>query len=203
LKLDSNTVVFVASDNGGTGGVGRDAGDFFHSNGPLRDTKGTVYEGGIRVPMIVRWPGHTRAGAVGQFPWSFADFFPATAQIAGQAPRPGLDGISVVPTLEGKTQHREGLYWEQHNYNRKTGKLTDMQQATRLGDWKAVRPSPGAPLEIYNLKDDPGEHHNVAAGRAGLVRRFEAYLKAQHAEPRPHDTGNWEYTDREGKRPSR
>ncbi|HWB98886.1 MAG TPA: arylsulfatase, partial [Bryobacteraceae bacterium] len=194
LKLDDQTVVFVASDNGGTGGAGRKAGDFFHSNGALRAVKGTVYEGGIRVPMLVRWPGHTKAGAVSGFPWYFADFFPTASQIAGLPAPKGLDGISVVPALEGKPQKREGgLYWEQHGYSRKTEKLTNMQQAARLGDWKGVRPKPGAALELYNLREDIGEQKNLAAEHPELARRFEEYLKAQHVEPRPHNTGNWGY----------
>ena len=199
LKVDDNTIVFVTSDNGGNRG-GKGGSDFFHANGGLRGYKGSVYEGGLRVPMIVNWPGHTRAGAVNHFPWYFADFFPTATELAGLPAPKGLDGVSVVPSLEGRRQQREGLYWEQHDYNRKTGKLVDIQQAARLGNWKGVRPEPGAPLELYNLAADPGEKIDVAAKQPKLVKRFEEYLTAQHSEPRPHDTGNWEYTDEEARR---
>ncbi|MGH9629489.1 MAG: arylsulfatase, partial [Bryobacteraceae bacterium] len=115
LKLRDETIVFFTSDNGGTSGGGHDV-SFFNSNGRLRGQKGQLYEGGIRVPMIVRWPGKVKAGAVNETPWAFCDFLPTAAELAGaQTPR-GIDGISVLPELQAKGSLPSGrvLYWEHH-----------------------------------------------------------------------------------------
>lgn len=195
LKIENETIVFLASDNGGTGGVGRDL-RFFGSTGLFRAQKGTVYEGGIRVPMIVRWPGRTKAGTRNSFPWAFCDILPTLAEIARTKAPSALDGISVMPTILGGTQRRAtGLYWEQHRYNRKAQKLEGMMQAARIGDWKAVRPAPGAPLELYNLKTDVGETVNLSASTPAISGKLETFLRSQHSEPRPHNNGNWEYAD--------
>ncbi|MBC7928890.1 MAG: arylsulfatase [Bryobacteraceae bacterium] len=195
LNLEKDTVVFLASDNGGTGGEGRDV-RFFQSTGVFRAQKGTVYEGGIRVPMIVRWPGRVKAGTVNSSPWAFCDVLPTLAAIAGvQAPAPS-DGMSVLPTILGESQQRsKGLYWEQHRYNRKAQRLEGLMQAARLGDWKGVRQAPGAPLEIYNLKTDAGEATDLSGKRPDLREKFEAFLMAEHSEPRLHNNGNWEYAN--------
>lgn len=196
LKLEDDTVVIFASDNGGTGGEGRDV-HFFNSTGPFRGQKGTLYEGGVRVPAIVRWNERVAKGVTSHFPWAFCDFFPTALEIAGLAARSGLDGISIVPTLLGKKQDRPPLYWEQHGYNRKTEQLTGMIQAARLDQWKAVRRSPQAPLEIYDLSTDLGEKKNLASAKPEIASKMDAILRSQHGEPRPHNTGTWEYTDKE------
>jgi arylsulfatase A len=186
LKLEENTVVFFTSDNGPAMSLRQD--DYFNSAGPFRGHKQNLYEGGIRVPMIARWPGHIGAGALSDFAWSFADFLPTAAELAGAAAPKGLDGFSVVPTLLGKKQApHEFLYWELPRYDAKQGTFmpgTPMQ-AVRMGEWKAVRPAPGAPLELYNLKRDSGETANLAADNPKVMARIEEYLKTARVEPRP------------------
>jgi arylsulfatase A-like enzyme len=193
LKLEDNTVVFFTSDNGGVGG-GQHTIDFFHSTGKLRGQKGTLYEGGIRVPMIVRWPGRIKRGAVSRFPWAFCDVAPTMAEIAGIKPAPS-DGISIVPAFSGKNPARESLYWEHHVFDRKTNslRLPAMAQAARMGGWKAVRPRSGAPLELYNLAQDESESKNVAAAHPEIAAKVDEFLRTSHTRPRPHDTGSFEY----------
>jgi arylsulfatase A-like enzyme len=192
LNLQDNTIVFFTSDNGGTGSMAR----FFHSNGPLRAQKGSVYEGGIRVPMIVRWPGRIQPATTNSLPWAFSDFLPTALDVAGAKSPPGVDGVSVLPALSGKKQEPHFLYWEQHVYNRASGELRGMQSAGRLGDWKAVRPKPEAPLELYNLREDPGESKNHAGEKPELADKLNQMMKAAHSQPRPHNTGNWDYADK-------
>ncbi len=187
LGLDDNTIVFFTSDNGSAERLRKD--DYFNGTGPFRGSKQNLYEGGIRVPMIARWPGMIRAGAVNHHPWMFCDFMPTAAELAGVAPPSGLDGISVVPTLlgRGKQPVHEYFYWELPRYDGKTGvfaKETPMQ-AVRRGDWKAVRPRPDAPVELYNLKDDIGETKNVAETNPRVMARIAQILKTARVEPRP------------------
>jgi arylsulfatase A-like enzyme len=170
LKIEDNTVVFFTSDNGPhiEGGVDP---AFFHSSGPLRGHKRDLTEGGIRVPMIVRWPGKIKPGQVSAFPWAFWDFLPTAAEIAQANPPKNLDGFSVLPLLLGQPQknHHEYLYWEFHERG--------FQQAMRMGDWKAIRPQAGAKLELYNVTTDPGESQNVADQHPDIVKGIEELLK--------------------------
>jgi arylsulfatase A-like enzyme len=190
LSLEENTIVFFASDNGGAPALWGD--DYFHSNGPLRGHKQDFYEGGIRVPALARWPGKIAAGTVSHHPWSFCDVMPTLAEIAGTSAPKGIDGISVTPTLlgakaAGREQHRhEFMYWELPRYDAKTGEPRNElpAAAVRMGDWKAVRPKPDAKLELYNLKNDPGETHDLAAESLEVMARIERYLKAARTEPR-------------------
>jgi len=170
FKLDTNTVVFFASDNGAHSEGGVKAA-FHNSAGPLRGIKRDLYEGGIRVPMIVRWPGTIQAGAVSDFPWAFWDFLPTAAEISGATNVPkNIDGISIFPTLLGKKQKpHEFFYWEFHEKGSK--------QAVRMGDWKAVRLAINKPIELYNVKTDLGETNNVAAVHPEIVAKIEEYLK--------------------------
>ena len=170
LHLDRDTIVFFTSDNGPHKEGGVDP-NFFHSSGPLRGIKRDLYEGGIRVPMIVRWPGKIARGQVSRQVWAFWDFLPTAAQLAGVRPPEGLDGISILPAILGRPQFKQHqfLYWEFHEGGSK--------QAVRMGNWKAVRLAPDLPLELYDLKHDLGETHNVAAEHASIVRKIEAYLK--------------------------
>jgi arylsulfatase A-like enzyme len=195
LKLEDNTVVILTSDNGAPGG--EDHGyDFFRSNGDLRGTKGTVYEGGIRVPFLVRWPGRVKPGSVSQYPIAFCDIMPTLAEIADARPPSGIDGLSIVPELTGgKQPKREFLYWEHNVYDQKTQKLREdrLLQAVRHGEWKGVRTKPGAPLELYNLRSDPSEQNNVAAEHPDVVATIEAYLKTARTTPRPHNTGSMKW----------
>jgi len=166
--LEENTVVFFTSDNGPCGARPHKPA-FFRSGGPLRGLKRDVYEGGIRIPMIVRWPGKVAAGSVNRHVWAFWDFLPTAAELAGvPAPR-HTDGISIVPTLTGKPQpQHEYLYWD-YGHVREVFK-----QAARVGPWKGVRNGVGSPIEIYNLEEDIGETRNLAAERPDIVKRMEA-----------------------------
>lgn len=171
LGLESNTVVFFTSDNGPHREGGNDPA-FFASAGPFRGIKRDLYEGGIRVPMIVRWPGRIKPGSTSDLPWAFWDVLPTFAEIAGLPAVAKTDGISIVPTLLGETERQprhEFLYWEFHEKGSK--------QAVRMGDWKAVRLSPGQPLELYDLKSDPGETKNVAEKNPVIISKIEEYLK--------------------------
>jgi arylsulfatase A-like enzyme len=173
LGIDQNTVVFFTSDNGPHEEGGHDP-LFFDSNGPLRGIKRTLYEGGIRIPMIVRWPGHVPAGTTSSHAAYFADFLPTAAEIAGVEPPPGLDGKSFLPAAVGREQAaHELLYWEFYEGG--------FSQAVRFGRWKAVRAGEGdKPIEIYDLETDPGEHVDVAAAHPDLVARAQAYMAREH-----------------------
>lgn len=197
--LERNTVVFVTSDNGAHAGNEKGF-DFLRSNGILRGVKTQLYEGGIRIPMIVRWPGKVKPGAVSSVPWAFWDVLPTLAEITGGKAPAGIDGISVLPVLTGSTRPpHEFLYWEAHNWNyfgaspaeRAAGILPDSRivQAVRMGDWKAVRLKPPTALELYDLEADPGEKNNVAPANPQVVARIEEYLKTARTAPRPHNTG--------------
>ncbi|MBL8211054.1 MAG: arylsulfatase [Bryobacterales bacterium] len=183
LGLERDTIVFFTSDNGGI----RAGENYFNSTGPYRGQKGNLYEGGLRVPMVVRWPGQVPAGRTSAFAWSFQDFLPTAAELAG-VKAPACDGISVLPALLGKKQkpHTQ-LYWEFPRYIAKTGTFAEEipVQAMRRGDWKAVRPKAGGAIELYNLKSDPGETKDVAAGQASLVAEFDKAMRAAHQHPRP------------------
>ncbi|MHC4396420.1 MAG: arylsulfatase [Planctomycetota bacterium] len=179
LEIDDNTIVFFTSDNGGQGSGGPDA-KFFEANKPLRGYKGHMYEGGIRVPMIVRWPGKVKAGAISDHISYFPDMMPTFAELAGTAATSETDGISIVPTLigAGKQQEHEFLYWE-------LGDEGSIRQAVRMGRWKAVRPKAGAALELYDLETDIGETKNLAEQRSDIMAKIEAYLKTARTPMRP------------------
>ncbi len=175
LNLEGRTVVFFTSDNGPHKEGGTDP-QFFDSSGPLRGIKRDLTEGGIRVPMIVRWPGTIRAGRVSRQVWAFWDFLPTAARLAKAQTPDGVDGISMVPALLGRPQIKQHkfLYWEFHEGGSK--------QAVRMGDWKAVRLAPGQPLELYDLRRDPGETCNVAPQHRRVVAKIERYLETARTE---------------------
>jgi arylsulfatase A-like enzyme len=180
LKLtgqDENTIIFFSSDNGPHREGGHNP-DFFDDNGPLRGIKRDLYEGGIRVPMLVHGPGRIPAGRVSDQVWAFWDFLPTAAELAGVPAPAATDGISMVPTLTGKGTQRQHdyLYWEFHERG--------FQQAIRRGNWKAVRPKPGARLELYDLASDVGETKDVAASNLPVIQQMEAlFAKARTASP--------------------
>jgi arylsulfatase A-like enzyme len=188
LGIDEETLVLFSSDNGAQGGVGIDT-DFFAATGGLRGFKTTMYEGGLRVPMIARWPGKIKAGAVSNQVWYFADMLPTLAELAGVSPPKGIDGLSVVPTLlgePGKQAQHEYLYWELPQYNaKKKAFASPPMQALRMGNWKVVRPKTATPLELYDLVKDRGETTDVAGEHPEVMRRAEAILKSCRTEPRP------------------
>ena len=178
LGLDNETLVIFTSDNGPThGGVGGSDSAFFESAGPLRGLKGSVYEGGIRVPFIARWPGKIPAGVTRDFIAANWDVLPTLCQAAGiETPR-DVDGISILPVLRdgGAMPIREYLYWEFPAYG--------TQQAVRMGDWKAVRQNMNrGPVvtELYNLKIDLSESRNVAADNPKVVQRMEEIMREAH-----------------------
>jgi len=176
LGIDDNTVVFLTSDNGPHREGGANP-DFFDSNGPLRGIKRDLYEGGIRVPLIARWPGRIAAGTESDHVSAFWDFLPTCAMLAGAKPPAHTDGLCVVPTLlnqPGKQKEHEFLYWEFHERGSK--------QAVRMGRWKAVRFGVGGKLELYDLKTDLGETNNVAERHPEVVAQIETYLTTARTE---------------------
>ena len=174
LKIDDNTVIFFTSDNGPHQEGGHKV-DFFDSNGPLRGYKRDLYEGGIRVPMIVRWPDQIQAGSTSDEPWAFWDVLPTCAELAGIEGPEGLDGISLVPALTGKTQQsHEYLYWEFHERR--------FAQAVRQGRWKAVRLNPGEPIELYDLEADLGEQNDIASRHPDIVKRMDEIMRSARTE---------------------
>jgi len=165
LGLDRKTIVFFSSDNGPHREGGHNP-NYFDSNGPLRGIKRDLYEGGIRVPTIARWPGKIKPGVVSDQPWAFWDFLPTACELAGvESPR-GIDGISIVPTLLG-------------------GNERGYHQAVRMGDWKAVRHGPRGKIELYDLATDLGERNNIADRHPDIVARI-ARIMAEARTDNPH-----------------
>jgi arylsulfatase A-like enzyme len=176
LGLEDNTLVVFTSDNGPHREGGSNP-EFFDSNGPLRGIKRDLYEGGIRVPTIVRWPGKVAPGRVSDRIWAFWDFLPTAAELAGAPVPPGLDGISLAQALLGRGEppQHEYLYWEFHEGG--------FYQALRVGDWKAVRRDRGV-IELYNLSTDLNEARGVAAQHPDVVAQMEAiFAKARTENP--------------------
>jgi arylsulfatase A-like enzyme len=167
--LDRNTIVMFSSDNGPHAEGGADP-PFFDSNGPLRGIKRDLYEGGIRVPLAARWPGHIKPGSTNTDPLAFWDLFPTFAEIGGAASPAGLDGISLVPALTGHRQpQHEFMYWEFHERG--------FEQAVRMGKWKAVRHATHYPIELYDLSTDAGERIGLAARYPEITARIAEYLR--------------------------
>jgi arylsulfatase A-like enzyme len=174
LGIDDNTLIFFTSDNGPHREGGADP-DFFDSNGTLRGIKRDLYEGGIRVPMIARWPKRIKAGTKSDQVWAHWDILPTIASIAGVKPPADIDGISMFNALLGRRQRNHRfLYWEFHERG--------FAQAVRMGPWKAVRKSPDSMLELYNLKYDLGEQRDVAVKYPHVVKKIEEYLKTARTD---------------------
>jgi len=184
LGIYQNTIIFFTSDNGGQGHAWKRMTDFFDGNAPLRGYKGEFYEGGIRVPMIAHWPGRIEAGSATDHICAFWDVMPTLADIAGVKPPEEIDGISFVPTLLDKSEQKEHeyLYWEMKQIRR--GKNVGLMQAVRMGDWKAVKPGPNKPFELYNLKEDIGETNNVADEHPEVMKKIDQYLKTARTPAR-------------------
>lgn len=186
LGLEERTLVVFTSDNGPLyEKLGGTDADFFNSAGGLRGRKGAFYEGGFRVPCIVRWKGRVPAGTASDRVTGFEDWLPTLLELAGAGAStpPGLDGLSFAPTLLGKTQApRPFLYRESPGYGG--------QQCVRAGHWKALRQNlhptakaasqaPG-PVELYDLATDPGETTDVAAQHPDIAARLAQIMKEQH-----------------------
>jgi len=173
LGLDRDTLIIFTSDNGPTFNGGTDSA-FFESAGPLRGLKTMVYEGGIRVPMVARWPGRIPAGIVSAHASAFEDYMPTFAAVAGVAPPTGSDGLSMLAALEGRTsaqRPRDYLYWEFQG-----------KQAVRLGAWKGIRNALNGDFELYDLATDVGEQRNVASSHAHIVSRIETIMRTARTE---------------------
>ena len=172
LGIDENTLVIFTSDNGPHVEGGNDP-VFFNSNGGLRGFKRDLYEGGIRVPFIARWPGKINPGTTSSHISAHWDMLPTFLEVAGINPVNGIDGISMVPELTGKKQTRhEYLYWEFHELG--------ARQAVRMNKWKGVKYNlrqGDAALELYDLEKDPAETVNLAGNHPEIVTRLEQIMK--------------------------
>ena len=183
LKLSENTVVFFTGDNGGQ--------DYFTSKerprgffGPnvnpktgveFRGHKGNLYEGGLRIPFLVQWPGKIKGGQVSDLLFNQIDVFPTLTDIASAKSPDDLDGLSILPTLLGKKQQQHDmLYWEYRN-----------QVAVRKKNWKAIRPKTDAPWELYDLSKDISETTSVADQHPELLKEMQAFAKQEHTPVNP------------------
>ena len=222
LKLADNTVFIFASDNGGVGGYDRPdglirepgkeakgkkakAGDDVDSGGitdntPLRSGKGSLYEGGVRVPFIVRWPGKVAAGSALDAPTAHVDLFPTLLDLAGAAkPRQALDGESLLPVMLGKTPSlkRDAIFQHFPGYLGSGPGLwrTTPVSLIHAGDWKLMEFLEDGHLELYNLKDDLGETKNLATTNPDKAKELHARLIAWRQEtkapmPTPNKAGD-------------
>ena len=179
LGLDTNTLVIFTSDNGPTyGRVGGADSEFFNSAGPFRGLKGSVYEGGIRVPMIARWPGKIAPNTTSDHLSYFPDYFATFAELAGAEEDYDVDGISMLGVLLGnyKQEDHEFLYWEFPSYGG--------QQAIRYRNWKGVRmglfKDPSATLELYDLSTDVAETNDLADQHPEVIEILDSLMKASH-----------------------
>ena len=173
--IDENTLVLFTSDNGPHREGGNDP-DFFNSNGPLRGIKRDLYEGGIRVPLIARWPGHVPTGTTTDHISYFGDMMATFAELMDVAPPDSIQSISMVPTLLGQRNEQRPhnyLYWEFYEQG--------SRQAVRMGNWKAIRqPMFTGPIELYNLENDLGEENNVAEEHPEEVAEIKHSMDQAH-----------------------
>jgi len=182
---DKNTVVVFLSDNGGASEV--------TSNAPLRAGKCFLYEGGIRVPMIVSWPGQIEAGSVSDVPISSTDFYPTILELAGlpQEPQNHMDASSFASLLKGENYDRKDLFWHYPHYE---GGF-EPASAIRSGDWKLIEFYEESRVELYNLKDDIGEYNNLANTHPEISKKLRIKLlawrkKVNASEPTPNPNFN-------------
>ncbi|MFP6769050.1 MAG: sulfatase-like hydrolase/transferase, partial [Planctomycetaceae bacterium] len=167
-----NTLVIFSSDNGGQLSVGA-------NNGPVRDGKQSVYEGGLRVPTFVSWPGQIKPGSRTDFMALSMDLFPLVCEVAGIGPPVGIEGRSFLPTLLGKPQERLRTLWffsRREGGTRYGGKTIE---AVRRGPWKLLQNSPFKPLELYNLEIDPREQKDLARTNPKVFRELSSALRKQ------------------------
>jgi arylsulfatase A-like enzyme len=183
LGLEQNTLVLFSGDNGGADyfvspefprgvhGANKDP----RTGTEFRGKKGQLYEGGLRVPVVARWPGRIAPGRVSNHLWYFPDILPTIAELCGAPLPPDIDGLSLVPELLGaaaagrpQAQHKY-LYWEFVG-----------QVAVREGDWKAIQPKAGAPWELYDLARDVSERQDLAARHPDVLARLQGYAREAH-----------------------
>ncbi|MCX6327738.1 MAG: arylsulfatase [Bacteroidia bacterium] len=181
LDLDQNTIVMFCSDNGPINLNGDNDKTFFNSSGSLRGMKTELYEGGIREPFFVKWPGKIAPGQVTNFISATYDMMETFAELL-QVQAPHNDGLSILPTLLGnsaKQKQRDYLYWE---FPAREG-----QVAVRLGNWKGIKTNilnnPKTPWQIYNLEADPKESVNLVDQHPELVKKFDEIVQKEHTTP--------------------
>jgi arylsulfatase A-like enzyme len=180
LNLAGNTLVVFASDNGSQTVGGFDA-DFYNSSGPLRGYKGNLTEGGIRVPLIARWPGHVPAGQTTDSPVYFADVMPTLAALCGGKAPERIDGVDFSPTLLGSQQPELAdrfFYWEWNKNGLRS-------QAARWRSWKAIRNPQTGSLELYDLAADIGETRDLAKKHPNVAAKFAEYFRTARTDS-PH-----------------
>ena len=180
LGLTEDTLIFFVSDNGYSFDEAvRDPSldDVFDHRGPWRGAKGNLLQGGVRVPAIARWPGRIEEGSISDFIWTFWDFLPTAAEVAGVAPPKNTDGVSILPALHGHPgdmKERDHLYWE----------LGDAQ-AVRIGPHWAHRPHPDADIEVYLAEEDPQLTNDLSSDRTDIVRTAQHVFRSEHS-PTPY-----------------
>ena len=169
LGIEKNTVVVFTSDNGGLStSEGAPT-----SNLPLRAGKGWHYEGGVREPLIVRWPGVTQPGSTCRAPMMSTDYYPTFLEMAGLPlrPRQHMDGVSLVPLLKGGVPAERPIFWHYPHYSNQGG---GPGGAVRVGNFKLIEWYEDMRVELFNLSDDPGERHDLSAvmpDKATALRR--------------------------------
>lgn len=189
LKLAENTLVIFTSDNGGLATSGNPTGIPATNNAPLREGKGYLYEGGIRVPLIVRWPGHVKPDTVSDAPTSSIDLFATIADVCGVKPAQPVDGISIKTVFEGgPPPQRDALYWHYPHYSPQGGRPGG---AIRQGDYKLIEFYERGRRELFNLDQDPSESTNLIDREperaAQMAGRLKAWLKdVSAAMPTPN-----------------
>ncbi|NLX56553.1 MAG: sulfatase [Planctomycetaceae bacterium] len=189
LGLREQTLVIFTSDNGGLA----TSEGWPTSNLPWRAGKGWLYEGGIREPLLVRWPGKVAAGSVVDTPVSSPDFWPTLQQLAGLLAQPGQapDGVSLVPLLQGGTLPDRALFWHYPHYGNQGGAPG---AAIRRGDWKLIEWYEDRRVELYQLASDPGEQINLADSEPARVETLRDELHAwQHQVGAKFPTPNADY----------
>jgi len=170
--LERETLVVFTSDNGGELAHGA-------SNGALRGSKGSMYEGGLKVPACAVWPGQIAAGSRSEFPMMTMDLFPTLLEAAGAAVPAGIDGVSVLPTWRGRSQPELRESWFFQRREGGTGFGGKTIEAVRMGDWKLLQNSPFGPQELYNLRTDPLEEKNVIDAERQVFAKLSAALRRQ------------------------
>lgn len=177
LGLGEDTLIIFTSDNGPTyNRLGGSDSEFFDSAAGLRGRKGSVYEGGLRVPFVARWPGRISPQTESELPSAFWDLMATICDAAGTDPASDTDGVSLLPTLTGKGQQQQHkfLYWEFPGYGG--------QQAIRLGHWKGVRRNMhkgNKEIELYDLDKDPSESVDLSSEKPELVKKIEDLMSAE------------------------
>jgi arylsulfatase A-like enzyme len=178
LGLDKNTIVIFTSDNGPHIEGGADP-DFFNSSGPLRGTKRDLYEGGIRVPFIARYPAKINPGSVSDHISAFWDTMATFAELTGTKAVENTDGISFLPALTGKGEQKQHdfLYWEFHEQGGK--------KAVRKGNWKGIKLNASKPeeslFELYDLSNDLHEDNNIADQHPEIVVELNRIMEESHS----------------------